>query len=352
MPLVRSITFFIPFRKKGGLISNLDDIEEYINRSLDRVESLDIEPWTIRFVLPPWEDEGQDKCFEMVTRLYDALPEKNLLLHPLAIRSSQRCLRDLVEILGATERIYSTILLDVEDIDVLIDEVYLKDVGPGIFTRVSLTHLDWVQTPYFPSTTNRENVYAYAVALRYVDIFDSYLGGDEEAMASYLREIQEELSRYPDEFLGLDLSLSPWMDESVGQLVEKHFDCKLGEPGSFHGVYKINNEISRIIEKYGVKAIGFNEIMLAVGEDNLLKERVEKGELNLSTLIGLVSVCVAGLDMVAIKRDKRLIKNTILDVDHISRVKDKPVGTRLIPSGDQYGKVKIKRFGEIPVIKP
>ncbi len=350
MPIVRAMTFFIPVEDWSSL--DFQKYEEYINRSLDIVSETHISPWTIRLVLPPVETKIElEKYRNIVLELYDRRPSKDLMLHAAAIPSDSGIIDGIMDILGETNRLFSTILVrESTHIDRLVDKIYLYEGDYSLFTRISMTHLKWLQTPYFPSTTNVDNVFGFALALRYVDLFDKYLSGNR-SVVNYLEDIRRMVEEYEKEFYGVDLSLSPWMEESVAELVEKHFDTVMGEPGSYQGVYRINNAISRLASETSVPTLGFNEIMLAVGEDNLLKKRVEEGTLRLGVLEGLANVCISGLDMVAIERDRRLLIKTLEDMDYIARRKGLTIGTRLIPVELDKDKVDVERFGVIPVIK-
>lgn len=208
-----------------------------------------------------------------------------------------------------------------------------------------------MKTPYFPSTTNIDKKFGFSLSLRYVDLIREYLEGDQSRIEKYIMNIKRVLGNFDACFDGIDYSLSPWMDDSVGKLIEEAYRVVIGEIGTLYAVYDVNNKIRRITSIEILPSIGFNEVMLPVGEDNILKERVEEGLLTLSKLIALSSVCVDGLDMVAVKRDEKLLKNVILDMDSIARMKGKALGTRLIPTDEADG-VHTKRFGYIPLLKP
>ncbi len=347
MPSVRSITFFIPIDNW----ENIEVIEDYFNRSLEIVDSSRINPWTIRFVLPPISaDIGSEECIKTIFKLYDKIPDRKILLHLLSIESGSKCIGKIPEILSATENTYMTIFLKNEvHIPDIVDKIYLKDLDPYSYTRISITHYGTIQTPYFPSTSNIKNLYAFSLALRYVDVFRSYLKENNFELLDFLKRIDEEVSEYKELFLGIDYSLSPWMEESVGYLIEDIYNMTLGEPGSYNAVYDLNMEIKNLEEKSSLKSLGFNEVMLPVGEDNLLKERVREGRLRLGLLEGLSAVCVAGLDMVNVFKDRDILIRIIRDMDRISKIKKKPIGTRLIPT--MSDSVKIGKFGEVPIIK-
>lgn len=349
MPIIRSISFFIPIDNWD----NIDNIEEYFNKSVEAAHLIRPRPWTVRYVLPPYPKESSSKeCFNKIISIYEKISDKDILIHPLSLNSDSRCIMEIPEILSSTENLYATISLE-KDLDIvnIVDAIYLQDLDPNLYTRISITHFKMLQTPYFPSTSNLKNTYGFAFALRYIDIFEKFLEGDESDLTDFIKELYLNLD---DEmrkmFFGIDYSLSPWMDESVAYLLERKYGVTLGEPGSYNAVYNLNQKIRELMNMNIVKSIGFNEVMLPVGEDDILKKRVEEGVLRLGLLEGLSSVCVAGLDMIAVRKDENLMRMILYDMDKISRIKKKPIGTRMIPTYDEE-KVKLKKFGEIPLTK-
>jgi len=152
-------------------------------------------------------------------------------------------------------------------------------------------------------------------------------------------------------FSGLDLSISPWMEESVVPLLEEVKGGPLGVPGNFYALYQLNRALRGIGEEVG--AIGFNEVMLPLAEDEVLKERVEAGEIAFRDFLALVAVCVAGLDMVPIPSwtDDRAIAGVLRDLGAFRGLKGKTVGVRLIPVGVEAGEeVDLGEFGKTPVL--
>jgi len=90
--------------------------------------------------------------------------------------------------------------------------------------------------------------------------------------------------------------------------------------------------------------------MLPVAEDNTLMQRVSEGSLTLSQLLLLTSVCVAGVDMVAVRRDLETYKSLLKSTMAIQFIKRRPYGVRVIPS-DGSGEFFLKEYGKIPEIK-
>lgn len=233
----------------------------------------------------------------------------------------------------------------------------VRDLGYDVSTRLGFSIGGYVETPYYPLSTPRR--YGASIALRYVDTVLQALrsSGSLEEAARKLGEILTNLESILSPtfknleipYLGIDLSLSPWMDESVVPLIEHVSGTAFPGAGSAWGVKTVNKMLTDVAEKYGVKTLGFNETMLPVGEDNNLMRLVREGVLRLHHLTFLTAYCLVGVDMVALPGDKKLIEKVFKDVLAAHEVKKKTVGVRLIPVfGDK--EVTISRFGTIPVI--
>lgn len=168
------------------------------------------------------------------------------------------------------------------------------------------------------------------------------------------RALKDEVTRLNGRggLLGLDLSLSPWMEESVAEVVEMVGGCRLGTLRCVAAAYAVNSMIRRV-SAHVERVIGFNELMLAVGEDNLLKRRVSEGEVTVRSLTELVPVCLAGVDMVAIKATKEELLDLLLALKSYAESKGRTIGFRaiLLPKDFSDNSVQTERFGEIPVIE-
>jgi len=345
LALIRALTFFIPLKKDEDY---MDSVMESIDKAFEIIDNVDLSPWTVRFVIPPLSNKFIKIFIKDLDKIYNVLSQDKYLVNLLPISSSSKYIKDIPTFLQEYEKLYSTIYLkDTRDVDLIVRNIYARSIEPDIFTRISVTHFKWIQTPYFPSTANIENVFGFSIALRYVDLFNDYLKGGVKII-SFLKDIRSKIGEYISYFKGIDFSLSPWMEESVAGLVEDNFKIKVGGLGSFYAIYSINMKIKELARLKIVNNIGYNEVMLPVGEDNILKKRVEENTLNLRMLISLSSICVAGVDMIAVKRDEELIKRLIMDINSFSSMKKRTLGTRLIPTEDE--KVYSKRFGYIPVI--
>ena len=345
MPIVRALTFFIPienFRKFEKALS------EYIAWVENILEDFPLEPWTVRTVLPPPPNNVSiDTWRKLLDYIIDNLGIDNPLIHGFSIPLSSKRLVDYIELLRTYDNLFGNIEFQPDTLDAL-DYLYGYD-EPDMYTRMAVTFGKTVKTPYFPATSNTDNLFGFGIALRYVDLINKYLEGHTSDLSNYLDGVEMKLSGYGALYLGMDLSLSPWMEESVASIIEKHYGCRVGAPGSYHAVYNINLLINNIMREIGLKTLGFNEVMLPVGEDNRLMELTRERELRLMDLVGLTNVCVAGLDMVVIPRDNEIIRNVVRDLYSISRARGKTIAMRIIPSNED--EVYIGRFGSIPAIR-
>jgi hypothetical protein len=343
---VRSLTFFLPIKEYRD--DYHEDIEEYMESIDSILNGIDFKPWTYRVVLPPIPRQLKTDILESNIEEILNLFDKRWIFNLLPIYASSRTLSHVSKLLLKYDRVYCSILYEHDYLDRLINEIYMKEIDPDIYTRIAISFKGWITTPYFPCTANYKNIFGFAVSLRYTDLFDRCLKGDMAILVEYFNKLIDQIGTHKD-FLGIDYSLSPWMEESVARVIENNFGITLGGIGSYNAIYNSNLKIREIIKSIRCPSIGFNEIMLAVGEDNVLKERVDEGYIRLCDLVGLSSVCVAGLDMVGIRRDKRLIRNLILDLHSIANIKDSVIGMRILPSDTDV--IYSKRFGRIPIIQ-
>ncbi len=346
MAIIRALTFFIP------LDNNAPNLEKSLNEYLTWVDNITSDfpykPWTVRLVLPPIPSNYPFKKWRTIIEyIAENINLNTPLIHGLTMYLGDKRLKEFLDILKDYKNLFANFLY-VEEYHDDLDLIYSFE-DPDIYTRIAFTFGQAIETPYFPATTNKNNIFGFALALRYIDLMDIYLNGDKKKLVSYLDDLEMKLSVYGSLYLGIDLSLSPWMDESVAKLIEDRLNVKVGQPGSYHAISKLNNIIMQLIRGVGIKTIGFNEVMLPVGEDNRLMELAKDGQLKLIDLIGLTNVCVAGLDMVVIPDTTDLIKVIAKDLYSISVARKKSLGMRLIPTSED--EVYIARFGTIPKIR-
>jgi len=226
------------------------------------------------------------------------------------------------------------------------------------FTRYAIIFPERVTTPYFPAASfmGTEGI---SVGLRYVDLLlKAVRDNDYSAIGEYFKKIygicKEIGQKLGIECLGIDVSPSPWLNESVCEVVESFNGIRFPGPGVSWCIHKINEIVLKEAIKKGVKVTGFNEVMLSVAEDNLLKKRVLENNVRLRDLAVLTAYCVAGLDMVSFSIEDKLdyLLRSLYDVYAASMVKHRVLGVRLIPSNEKpWNKLHYGEFGYIPIIE-
>jgi len=219
--------------------------------------------------------------------------------------------------------------------------------------RISLVLKGPLMTPYFPSASSLSDEVSIMASLLYLKhISDLLRKGISlfSAALSVSNNVNEILSNISQNLgianAGVDLSLSPWMDESIYDVIN-----------AYHGVdfpymytlYDINRELELASMK--TRSIGFNEVMLPLAEDNWLKDLASKSILRVRDFVSLSVICVAGVDMIPMPNIKqRKLEAIISDILTLSIIKEKVVGVRLIKTKLNPGDIlSLPLFGDIPV---
>ncbi len=216
-----------------------------------------------------------------------------------------------------------------------------------------------VLTPYYPLASAIPGREIVTVALTYPGLLlEAYYAEGLTGLAKAVRRAGSEALSFAEEVAqaagyelgGVDLSVSPWMEESTLALVEAISGVRMPRAGFTLGVRAVNEALAS--GGGGLKVVGFNEVMLPVAEDSKLKARASEGELTARYLAMLSGACVAGLDMVPVPASVNDVAGLILDVASYSAAKRRPLGVRVIPvEGAEPGdKVDLGRFGEAPVV--
>lgn len=349
MALIRCLTLHVK-----SLGNNRNHLKDVIYSKVDSVKEfardLDLNIWSFRVALPPMLGS------EAQLKLTESLCRSDILLASYHVDANAVSVDDVASVLTSCSQCYVTIRLsDVSYIPKVV-ELYsklIKSLALDDFTRIGISIPDYVETPYFPLATAYSD--GFTIALRYVDLFKEYLNGREDRLVGFIDRVCSSAKllseRISLKFLGIDYSLSPWESESVVELVEVLSNVRFAYPGSGWAVKELNRLISVISTRVGINTVGFNEVMLPVAEDDLLKERVAENYVTLRDLTYLSSYCLVGVDMVAVKEDLNIIKGVIRDVFAASLIKGRAIGVRLIPVGLPEGSyVSFKRFGKVPVI--
>ncbi|BCU68665.1 hypothetical protein HS7_21020 [Sulfolobales archaeon HS-7] len=326
---IRALTRFISQPDKGKVKEAISQLKSV---------SSPIEIWTRRIAFPPTKTDPL-----ALLDLVDDNEVKFSLLHLTPNKLDGKTFHNVIK---EFDNVYGSILLNHEtDINIVVKEII--NLEPDEASRVSvLINNDFLTTPYFPAGS-ANNVDGIGASLLYVESF--MRGTVKQDLLTAEKEVKKISSEIGSEYLGLDPSLSPWMDDSVGRLIERRIS-RLFSPSNLYTVRNLNS----IIERYSklIKSIGFKEVMLPLGEDSLLMKRVKEGRLGLYHFVMFSQVCVAGVDMIPIKSDMNLMRSLLLDLIALHKVKKRPIGARVIPVSDinKHEVIHINGFGDIPIV--
>lgn len=365
MAIIRAITIHVPehvdTRDKSREVT--DRVKSIIKHCSNLLKKYSLECWGFRASFPSIKSIEYVNLSEVVGYLKKISSECGVItagLHLDVVRSAKD-FELLIKHLEISNRIYASVLItDEEQLDWYVKSLERNSNKSDVFTRLALVFPRRILTPYFPIATSYIGLWGISIALRYADIIKRVITGVQEydTLVEYIKKVFELCKALEAEAnikcFGLDLSLSPWMDESVGEVVELLSQVSIPEPGSGWAVLKLNQLINQLAIDAKVDAVGFNEVMLPVAEDNLLKKRVLEGKLRVSDLVHLAMFCVSGVDMAAIyvgsKKQREKLKRLLYDAYALSIVKRRSIGIRLIPTSAKPSEIiSIEKFGDVPV---
>ena len=238
----------------------------------------------------------------------------------------------------------------------LIGRVSEEDPEAATRFGVSLNG-DGLVTPYYPLSWSPGGEPLVSVALTYPQLLlESYrsrgLRGVEEAVESSgsraLAFAGAVAGRLGARLAGVDLSISPWMENSTLALIEAVAGVRLAEPGIALGIRVLNDILSRVAGR--LESTGFNLVQLPVAEDSKLKLRIASLDVKARDLARLSGACLAGLDLVVVPYDEVGVAGLVLETAAYSRP-GKILGVRIVAlEGLEPGdKVELGKFGEVPV---
>lgn len=361
MPLIRALAYHVdPRNPLEDSISRLDEASEVLDRL---VKNIDLDVWSRRLVLP----ELRGRLNRLSIMVEEAAGDEGFdyAAIPLGSASPETITGELIEALKNTTRVffnYKVADLNVDPCNISFKPVISMlrriavEAGPDACTRFALAYGGPPETPYFPDcASRRQGVSAclrYAGDLQGVGV-DTLKESVRQVLGRVSFKLEEACRSLGVRYVGLDASLSPWMDESVARIIENISGSIFGGPGTLSSIYLIN----RLIEEFSAefRLTGFNEVMLPLAEDSRLIELAEKRLITASTLTSLISVSVSGLDMVALplSLDYPALSNLLRDAFTLAYRKQKPIGVRLILADlEPYEYLELQRFTMIPVVPP
>ncbi len=357
---IRAITLMVGEVYGKDINEAKNIVENVVQKFLELIGELksELRIWTIRLSLP-YVDPNIGNV-ERYAEVFEDLAERYSIdfVSSLHFKSDDSRVWDLPNALLNNKRSFGSIVLRSYD-DLLSIARIFENLNED--NGYKLTAI-WGETltPYFPASKAPigSNGISYTPF-----IVEEYLASknltyvEEKASAKLLQInalIEDLAEKYGLKFYGVDLSPSPWMDVSVAKVVERLGETRFGDYGTLHGVWVLSKSIGNIASKLRDKITGFNEVMLAVAEDNVLKERAVEGTYTVKDLIQYSFACVYGVDMVPVSKPVgyRRIAKVLYDLKVASEVKGKPVGFRIIPVNAEPGSiVDLGFFGHTPVFK-
>ncbi|MEN2999492.1 MAG: DUF711 family protein [Acidilobaceae archaeon] len=345
---IRALVYHAP----AGWEEELEEVAARLAEARERVErEIGVKVWSLRITLP--------QAFE---RREEVGEIGEVLISLGNLPASHPRLEELVAP-AAREGFYAGILLDEVSWSTAIRVSQLihrlSEESPDLATKVGVNALgEPLLTPYYP-LSHSPGERGVSAALLYPNYLkERYQEGGLQAMRIAVSEAGKVARSALDiaaellnaRTLGVDLSVSPWMEESSLGLVEAIAGARLPRPGFAMGVRAVNEVLEEVAKE--MSAIGFNEVQLPLGEDSRLKARASEGEVTARDLLRLSGVSLAGLDMAVVPANVNEVAGLLLDATAYARAKRKVVGVRIIPveevePGDG---VLLSRFGEVPVI--
>lgn len=313
-----------------------DAMEEWASELSDaaRAVSRRMEVWSLRISLPglPGDDPA------IVERVASAAPEGVLV-------SVGHTRRPEVLEAAASRGLYAYMPLEgPEDASRAASAIAsISRRNPEDATRVAVSAGgSLVHSPYLPMSSAVPGKKLMAASILYPSEVDPR--SLDPSVESAFRRAEAAAPGIP-----FDYSLSPWMEESVAELLQRLSGSPVGRPGSMHAVAELNDAIRR---HAGRGAIGFNEVMLPVEEDSRMKAMAREGSLRAYDLLRMASVCVAGVDMVVVSAGPDEVRAFLLDACALALSARKPLGVRLIPVEDPPGtSIDLGRFGTATAVE-
>ncbi len=342
----------------------LADLLSWASRAVEEAgrlleERLDQPPWSLRVVLPPAPLPGPEaaRVLEEAVKAVGGL-SSGIYYGLLRVDAAAAEAEDVLRVLRLGGNVFASVHTPAPTERAAETLWRIASEGPGVAERFSVSIPGPVESPYLPAGASLSPSSGLSAALLYPRLLRGrssiYVGFDDlaDVAAAVEEALLEAAARLGVDYLGLDLSLSPWMDESVAEVVEEYS----GLPIDGLGVAWTIREIEELIEETcsDVTCTGYNQVMLPLAEDNLLKKRAGEGRLSLYRLAHLSHACTAGVDMAPIPRrawTREAAEALVREIAAAAAVKHKPLGIRVIAVDAEPGEtVDLGRFGPTPVV--
>lgn len=367
---IRAIAYHAPLPEK--FIELREYVDNLIRFSFDELRKIlsretGLEVFTRRVVFPYYEDFKSIYGLDLerfVALIYEELGErKDIDFISIPFAEYDKNYMDVFpELLLNYPKLFLSLKYD--PLNILEDIELLKNIsvrGGWInATHFAFSFGNQLVTPYFPATLSDSKGITFSLLYPNFLLNHSKEEKDLEKSITYIAKhllsksigVIEEFKE-TGKLIGIDYSLSPWMNDSVANLLEKLNGLTFSLPGTLSRIFEINNVLLRISMRY--RGVGYNEIMLPLAEDNHLKYLAKSGEIFFSDFLSFISVCVAGLDMIPIPSwtDIRILEGVFNDLYSLAQHKGRTIGLRLILVDAEPGEeVDLGIFGKTPVLDP
>ncbi|MEM2608727.1 MAG: DUF711 family protein [Thermoproteota archaeon] len=350
---IRSVTLFVS--------ENNRDIREHVT-NLGVMLSANVESmllsdsvWSTRVALPPIRN--QESPLKKALQLADLDSVNYASIGQ--VEDTHPFLEEVVEV--ARNGVFVSINMKDMGSFNRIEDVLRRtcEEDPSNGSRISVNIGSTILTPYFPSACNIRGEDGLAISLLYPSLLRSKLLSQFQDILAEVYASTERVGLKLSESLGvkyygIDASLSPWMEESVAEIIEFTSGVRMPLPGTFSTIKEVNNLIESAIKASNIMATGYNEVMLPAAEDNVLKERIASDEIRLRDFVHLTAACVAGVDMVVIPDDtpSSILRGVFKDLFEIASLKNRMLSIRIIFAPADSGEtIKLGLFGNMPVIQ-
>lgn len=363
MCYIRALTCFLSPKDWGKeklkqyLESRCSKLREILDKLLSMYDGLEL--WTFRVALPYTPNSVNIKdVAEVAEDVAESCQIDFISAIHLKGNEFNSKVVEIIEALENYEKVFASIKVNSTSEAQKVAEVYNKVEG-FIGAKVAIHVGSEFITPYFPLAKTIASIEGASLTPFIIDELKEAIKNRNYHSIVETFQLSEKFGKdYSKEigieYFGIDPSPSPWMDASIAEVIEIASNTYFGDYGTHWGIKKVMDIVNKAVYEAKVKVTGFNEIMLPIAEDNLLKVRAVEERYTIRDLMSYISVCVAGLDMVPVVKPLKYdaIARLIMDLKALSAAKKKPLGLRLIPIQAEPGSIiEIKMFGRLPVLE-
>ncbi len=352
-PIIRCVTGFTKTDidwSKDGLKKAFENTLNIVEEASDLLKSNGYNVWTKRISLsiPP---------ITVYSRLPDMLSDvipSNYLVSTGCLFLEEVNIDKITDIVS--QGIYLCLIWGKEPDAIKVADIFIKasSLDPINATRIALSLTGTpLESPYYPLSTSLygEGIGIALLYPKYLEqIFNKRgLRGIKKCLLSIEKDFLTIFEEFNTRYF-VDYSISPWMENSVVELIESITGYSPDKPGFMHGIYILNNVLKEFMSMSKLMQ-GYNEVMLPYAEDNLLLKYGFEGKISAKDFLRFSSVCVSGPDMIVVPNDRSKLIGYIRDSLALGRSKGRCMGLRIIPVDSKVGeKVVLGKFGEVYVI--